>query len=160
MENSFGKTFPEDIKNQFIRQHIKHWSDLGYENNLSSIPDDVQHGKSLNWRKYQPSKPLKLLLPSRLGKKPMSTKNGESLEACSERQVRKIGLSTKDWFDEIRRSSKSESDMGEGLDSQCQYKHIVHVRGLPYLASEGEISQFFAPIETLAVRIIFGRDDR
>jgi len=51
-------------------------------------------------------------------------------------------------------------DMGEGLDSQGQYKHIVHVRGLPYRASEGEISQFFAPIETLAVRIIFGRDDR
>ena len=51
-------------------------------------------------------------------------------------------------------------DMGEGLDSQGQYKHIVHVRGLPYRASEGEISQFFAPVETLAVRIIFGRDDR
>ena len=51
-------------------------------------------------------------------------------------------------------------DMGEGLDSQGQYKHIVHMRGLPYRASEGEISQFFGPIETLAVRIIFGRDDR
>ena len=50
--------------------------------------------------------------------------------------------------------------MGEGLDSQGQYKHIVHMRGLPYRASEGEISQFFGPIETLAVRIIFGRDDR
>ena len=52
MENSFGKTLPEDIKNQFVRQHIKHWSDLGCENNLNSIPNDIQHGKSLNWRYY------------------------------------------------------------------------------------------------------------
>ena len=41
MENSFGKTLPEDIKIEFVRQHIKHWSDLGCGNNLTSIPDEV-----------------------------------------------------------------------------------------------------------------------
>ena len=48
----------------------------------------------------------------------------------------------------------------EGLDANGQYKHIVHMRGLPYRATENEISRFFAPVETLAVRIIYGRDDR
>ena len=65
---------PEDIKNQFVRQHIKHWSDLGCKHNLSSIPDGVQHGKSLNWRRYQHSTSFQRLIPSRLGKKPMSTR--------------------------------------------------------------------------------------
>ena len=53
MENSFGKTLPEDIKNQFVRQYIKHWSDLGCENSLKFIPDNIQHGKTLNWRVFQ-----------------------------------------------------------------------------------------------------------
>ena len=34
MKNSFGKTLPQDIKIEFIRQHIKHWSDLGCQNAL------------------------------------------------------------------------------------------------------------------------------
>merc|ERR1711917_143373 len=53
MENSFGKTLPEDIKINFIQEHIKHWSDLSSENYLNCIPDDVQNGKLMNWRFYQ-----------------------------------------------------------------------------------------------------------
>jgi len=53
MQNSFGKTLPEDIKIHFIKLHINHWNDLGIENNLNSIPDDIKHGKSTNWRFYQ-----------------------------------------------------------------------------------------------------------
>ena len=53
MEDSFGKTLPEEIKIQFIQQHIKHWSDLSCENSLNCIPDDVQHGKTMNWRFFQ-----------------------------------------------------------------------------------------------------------
>lgn len=45
----------------------------------------------------------------------------------------------------------------QGLDDNGQYKHIVHVRGLPYRATEREITNFFRPMETLACRIIFGR---
>ena len=55
MENSFGKTLPEDIKIMFIEQHIKHWSELSSENSLKCIPDDIQLAKSLNWRFYQGS---------------------------------------------------------------------------------------------------------
>ena len=53
MENSFGKTLPEDIKIQFVRQYVRYWSDLSCENSLTSIPDDIQHGKTLNLRFYQ-----------------------------------------------------------------------------------------------------------
>ena len=55
MENSFGKTLPEDIKINFIQQHIKHWSDLSSENCLNCIPEDIQNGKLMNWRFYQGS---------------------------------------------------------------------------------------------------------
>merc|ERR1712110_11528 len=51
-------------------------------------------------------------------------------------------------------------DSGEGLDENGQYKHIVHIRGLPYRATEREIQNFFRPIETISCRIIFGRDNR
>ena len=53
MKNLFGKTLPEDIKTQFISQHVRYWSDLCCENSLNSIPDDIQLGKTLNWRYYQ-----------------------------------------------------------------------------------------------------------
>jgi len=49
------------------------------------------------------------------------------------------------------------ADPGAGLDENGQYKHIVHMRGLPYRATEQEISEFFLPVNTLAVRIIFNR---
>ena len=55
MENSFGKTLPEDVKIQFIRKYVQYWSDLGCGNSLNSIPDDIQHSKTLNWRYYQHS---------------------------------------------------------------------------------------------------------
>ena len=51
MENSFGKTLPQDIKIEFIRQHIEHWSDLGCQNALKSIPDDIQIKKA--WDIYR-----------------------------------------------------------------------------------------------------------
>ena len=50
MKNFFGKTLPEDVKTQFIRQHVRYWNDLVCENSLNSIPDDIQHGKTSNWR--------------------------------------------------------------------------------------------------------------
>lgn len=53
--------------------------------------------------------------------------------------------------------SAAQADSGAGLDENGQYKHIVHMRGLPYRATENEISDFFQPLETLAVRIIFNR---
>ena len=55
MENSFGKTLPENIKIKFIQEHIKHWSDLSSENCLNCIPNDIQNGKVMNWRFYQGS---------------------------------------------------------------------------------------------------------
>jgi hypothetical protein len=54
-------------------------------------------------------------------------------------------------------SSGPAADSGAGLDESGQYKHIVHMRGLPYRATEQELSEFFLPINTLAVRIIFNR---
>jgi len=47
-----------------------------------------------------------------------------------------------------------------GLDDNGQYKHIVHVRGLPYRATEREITNFFRPLETIACRMLFGNDGR
>ena len=56
--------------------------------------------------------------------------------------------------------SAPQADSGAGLDENGQYKHIVHMRGLPYRATENEISDFFRPLETLAVRIIFNRYEK
>ena len=57
MKNSFGKTLPQDIKIEFIRQHIKHWSDLGCQNALKSIPDDIQTKKDWIYRPIKCYKP-------------------------------------------------------------------------------------------------------
>ena len=53
--------------------------------------------------------------------------------------------------------SQGGGDAGAALDENGQYKHIVHMRGLPYRASEDEIHDFFAPVRLLAVRILMNQ---
>ncbi|KTF92765.1 hypothetical protein cypCar_00020767 [Cyprinus carpio] len=74
------------------------------------------------------------------------------------------GMSRGGSFDRVRRGGYgggvSDGRYGDGGNFQSTTGHCVHMRGLPYRASEPDIYNFFSPLNPVRVHIEIGPDGR
>lgn len=60
------------------------------------------------------------------------------------------------------RNNRGENRMydGDNYDSGYGSQHVVHMRGLPFRASEQDISEFYSPIIPIQIHMEYGKDGR